>query len=67
MANKSVPSTMPIHTNVKEKSSPKYFQVCNDGICLITDYGVSKTREMVIPKDIFIEAWQKYIPCINKG
>lgn len=67
MSKKVTPATMPIHTAVKITSSPKYFQVCDDGICLITDYGPSKTREMVIPKEIFIEAWWKYIPCINKA
>ena len=66
MSNHVVPKTMPIHTAVREGSSPKYFQVCDDGICLITDYGQSKTREMVIPREIFIEAWNKYIPCLNK-
>ena len=67
MGKKLRPKEIPIHTSVKIKSKPKYFEVCKDGISLITDYGVSKTREIVIPREIFVEAWRQYIPCINKN
>ena len=56
MGKKLTPKEIPIHTSVKIKSKPKYFEVCKDGISLITDYGVSKTREIVIPREIFVEA-----------
>lgn len=50
-------------TNVGDKT----WFVDGEGIKVRRECGGEMKVEMWVPRETFIEAWQKYIPCINKA